>query len=105
VPAMQMVHSSLTINEAAIDPCRASRRGPQHAHRQLSRGRWQMAFYAVHTTSSGIRHHFIWRGPEEGSPFPCPAGRIPGRTCRDRARSSCGSPPCAAAALILEDWR
>jgi hypothetical protein len=30
---------------------------------------WQMSFYAVHTTASGIRHHFIWHGPEEGSPF------------------------------------
>ena len=41
---------------------------------------WQMAFYAVHTTSSGIRHHFIWRGPEEGSPFPVPSGTDPGQT-------------------------
>jgi hypothetical protein len=29
-----------------------------------------MAQYAVHTTSTGIRHHFIWQGPAEGSPFP-----------------------------------
>ena len=60
---------------------------------------WQMAFYAVHTTNSGIRHHFIWRGPEEGSPFPVPTGTDPGRTCRDRSGHLWIS-ACSAAALI-----
>ncbi len=104
---MQMVHSSLTINEAAIDPVPG--KSPEdldmHIASHLAAG-WQMAFYAVHTTNSGIRHHFIWRGPDEGSPFPMPAGRIPGPTCRDRVSLlHCGSPPCSAAALILEDSR
>jgi hypothetical protein len=68
---MQMVHSSLTINEAAVDPVPG--KSPEdlnmHIASYLAAG-WEMAHYAVHTTSSGIRHHFIWRGPEEGSPFP-----------------------------------
>ena len=105
---MQMVHSSLTINEAAIDPVPG--KSPEdldmHIASHLAAG-WQMAFYAVHTTNSGIRHHFIWRGPEEGSPFPVPSGTDPGQTRAviGSRCSTCGSPPCSAAALILEDWR
>ncbi len=77
---MQMVHSSLTINEAAIDPVPG--KSPEdldmHIASYLAAG-WQMAFYAVHTTSSGIRHHFIWRGPEEGSPYSGAGGTDPGQ--------------------------
>ena len=72
---MQMVHSSLTINEGAVEPLPGKSLDDLNAHiaSHLAAG-WEMAFYAVHTTSSGIRHHFIWRGPEGGSPFPVPAG-------------------------------
>jgi hypothetical protein len=68
---MQMVHSSLTINEAAVDPVPGKSLEDLNMHiaSYLAAG-WEMAHYAVHMTSSGIRHHFIWRGPEEGSPFP-----------------------------------
>ena len=68
---MQMVHSSLTINEAAVDPVPGKSLEDLNMHiaSYLAAG-WSMAHYAVHTTSSGIRHHFIWSGPEEGSPFP-----------------------------------
>ena len=68
---MQMVHSSLTIQEAAETPLpgRSLEDLNMHIASYLAAG-WEMAHYAVHTTSSGIRHHFIWRGPEGGSPFP-----------------------------------
>ena len=75
---MQMVHSSLTIQEAAVDPLPG--KGPDdlnmHIASYLAAG-WMMAHYAVHTTSTGIRHHFIWRGPEGGSPFPNPEHPVP----------------------------
>jgi hypothetical protein len=68
---MQMVHSSLTIQEAAEVPLPG--KSPEdlnnHIASYLAAG-WVMAHYAVHTTSSGIRHHFIWQGPEGGSPLP-----------------------------------
>ena len=77
---MQMVHSSLTIMEAAENPLPG--KSPEdlnmHIASYLAAG-WEMAFYAVHTTSSGIRHHFIWRGPADGSPFPVPSGTDPGQ--------------------------
>jgi len=77
---MQMVHSSLTIMEAAENPLPG--KSPEdlnmHIESYLAAG-WEMAFYAVHTTSSGIRHHFIWRGPADGSPFPVPVGTDPGQ--------------------------
>ena len=77
---MQMVHSSLTIMEAAENPLPG--KSPEdlnmHIASYLAVG-WEMAFYAVHTTSSGIRHHFIWRGPADGSPFPVPGGTDPGQ--------------------------
>ena len=77
---MQMTHSSLTIQEAAENPLPG--KSPEdldmHIASHLAAG-WQMAFYAVHTTNSGIRHHFIWRGPDEGSPFPVPSGTDPGQ--------------------------
>ena len=68
---MQMVHSSLTINEAALDPVPGKSLEDLNIHiaSYLAAG-WTMAHYAVHTTSSGIRHHFIWRGPDGGSPYP-----------------------------------
>jgi hypothetical protein len=77
---MQMVHSSLTINEAALDPVPGKSLEDLNMHiaSYLAAG-WEMAHYAVHTTSSGIRHHFIWRGPEEGSPFPQPSVTDPGQ--------------------------
>ena len=49
-----------------------------HIASHLAAG-WEMAFYAVHTTSSGIRHHFIWRGPADGSPYPVGGGTDPGQ--------------------------
>ena len=68
---MQMVHSSLTIQEAAETPLPG--KSPEdlnmHIASYLAAG-WHMAHYAVHTTSSGIRHHFIWSGPMEGNPYP-----------------------------------
>ena len=68
---MQMVHSSLTIQEAAESPMpgKSLEDLDLHIANYLAAG-WIMAHYAVHTTSTGIRHHFIWQGPEEGSPFP-----------------------------------
>ena len=77
---MQMVHSSLTIMEAAENPLPGKSREDLNMHiaSYLAAG-WEMAFYAVHPTSSGIRHHFIWRGPADGSPFPVPGGTDPGQ--------------------------
>ena len=77
---MQMVHSSLTIQEAAEVPLPGKSPDDLNMHiaSYLAAG-WLMAHYAVHTTSTGIRHHFIWQGPEEGSPFPTPAGTDPGQ--------------------------
>jgi hypothetical protein len=68
---MQMKHSSLTIQEAAEVPMpgKSLEDLDLHIASHLAAG-WLMAQYAVHTTSTGIRHHFIWQGPEEGSPFP-----------------------------------
>ena len=70
---MQIVHRTLTIDEAAIDPVPG--KSPEdldsHVTSHLAR-RLADGLYAVHTTNSGIRHHFIWRGPDEGSPFPMP---------------------------------
>ena len=82
---MQMVHSSLTIQEAAVDPMpgKGLEDLDMHIASHLAAG-WIMAHYAVHVTSTGIRHHFIWQGPEEGSPFP--AGMDPGPRRRDRCR-------------------
>jgi hypothetical protein len=77
---MQMVHSSLTIQEAAEVPLPG--KSPEdlnmHIASYLAAG-WEMAHYAVHVTSTGIRHHFIWRGPEGGSPFPQPSATDPGQ--------------------------
>ena len=77
---MQMVHSSLTIQEAAEVPMPG--KSPEdlnmHIASYLAAG-WVMAHYAVHPTSSGIRHHFIWQGPAEGSPFPIPSGTDAGQ--------------------------
>ena len=77
---MQMVHSSLTIQEAAEVPLPGKSLDDLNMHiaNHLAAG-WQMAFYAVHTTNSGIRHHFIWQGPEDGSPFPTPEGTDAGQ--------------------------
>lgn len=71
---MQMVHSSLTIQEAAVDPMPGKGLEDLNMHiaTYLAAG-WHMAHYAVHTTSTGIRHHFIWHGPEGGSPYPADA--------------------------------
>jgi hypothetical protein len=68
---MQMVHSSLTIQEAAVDPLpgKGLEDLDMHIANYLAAG-WMMAHYAVHPTSTGIRHHFIWRGPEQGNPYP-----------------------------------
>jgi len=75
---MQMVHSSLTIQEAAENPLPG--KSPEdlnmHIASYLAAG-WDMAFYAVHTTNSGIRHHFIWRGPGTGPRSRCSVVRIP----------------------------
>ena len=67
---MQMIHSSLTINEAAESPLpgKSLEDLDRHIANHLAAG-WQMAHYAVHPTSSGIRHHFIWHGPADGSPY------------------------------------
>ena len=68
---MQMVHSSLTIQEAAVAPLpgKGLEDLDMHIASYLAAG-WSMAHYAVHPTSTGIRHHFIWSGPAAGSPFP-----------------------------------
>ena len=68
---MQMVHSSLTIQEGAESPVPGKSLEDLNMHiaSYLAAG-WEMAHYAVHPTSSGIRHHFSWAGPAEGSPFP-----------------------------------
>ena len=68
---MQMVHSSLTIQEAAETPLPGKSLEDLNMHiaTYLAAG-WVMSHYAVHPTSTGIRHHFIWQGPEGGSPFP-----------------------------------
>jgi hypothetical protein len=77
---MQMVHSSLTIQEAAESPMPGKSLEDLNMHiaSYLAAG-WVMAHYAVHTTSTGIRHHFIWQGPEGGSPFPQPTEAEPGQ--------------------------
>ena len=68
---MQMKHSSLTIQEAAETPLpgKSLEDLDMHIAAHLAAG-WIMAQYAVHVTSTGIRHHFIWQGPDGGSPFP-----------------------------------
>jgi hypothetical protein len=38
-----------------------------------------MAFYAVHTTNSGIRGYFIWRARRRAPRSRCPAGRTLGK--------------------------
>ena len=75
---MQMVHSSLTIQDAAVDPMPGKGLEDLNLHiaSYLAAG-WSMAHYAVHTTSTGIRHHFIWHGPEGGNPFPDPGQPVP----------------------------
>lgn len=75
---MQMVHSSLTIQEAADTPLpgKSLEDLDMHIASYLAAG-WLMAHYAVHTTSTGIRHHFIWQGPEHGDPFPRPEQPVP----------------------------
>jgi hypothetical protein len=75
---MQMVHSSLTIQEAADTPLpgKSLEDLDMHIASYLAAG-WMMAQYAVHTTATGIRHHFIWQGPEGGSPFPNPGQPAP----------------------------
>jgi hypothetical protein len=71
---MQMVHSSCSTNDTAVEPPPGKTAEDLNAHiaSYLAVG-WQMAFYAVHPTASGSRHHFIWSGPEEGSPLPTAA--------------------------------
>jgi hypothetical protein len=77
---MQMVHSSLTIQEAAESPLPGKSLEDLNMHiaSYLAAG-WDMAHYAVHPTSTGIRHHFIWSGPEDGSPFPQPSATDAGQ--------------------------
>lgn len=71
---MQMVHSALTVNETAVEPLPGKSPDDldRHIAAHLAAG-WQMAFYAVHMTNNGTRHHFIWRGPAGGDPYPAAA--------------------------------
>jgi hypothetical protein len=74
------MHSSLTINEAAIDPVPG--KSPEDLNMHIASylaGGWQMAFYAVHTTNSGIRGYFIWRARRRAPRSRCPAGRTLGK--------------------------
>ena len=82
---MQMVHSSLTINEAAVDPVPG--KSPEDLNMHIASypaAGWQMASTPSTpraaesgTTSSGA-------GRRRARRSRCPAGRIPGNPCRDR---------------------
>jgi hypothetical protein len=71
---MQMMHSSLTIQEGAVEP--VAGKSPEdlniHINSHIAAG-WRMAHYGVHVVGSGIRHHFIWES-ESSSPFPAEEG-------------------------------
>jgi hypothetical protein len=62
---MQMTHSSVSVNDRAINPL--ATKDPEmvdeHIAEHLKAG-WKMAFYAAYATGDGTNHHFIWSGPE-----------------------------------------
>ena len=105
---MQMVHSSLTINEAADRP-RAGQvpRGPRHAHRQPPRRR--LADGLLRRPHHEQRHPAPLHLARPGGGLAVLGARRDGfRPTRAVIGSRCstsGSPPCSGAALILEDSR
>ena len=62
---MQMSHSSVSVNDRAINPIpgKGSEMEDEHIASHIE-ARWKMAFYSAYLTSNGTNHHFIWSGPE-----------------------------------------
>jgi hypothetical protein len=62
---MQMVHTSVQVNDRAAHPL--SGKDPEmvneHIASHIDAG-WKMAFYAAYATGDGTNHHFIWSGLE-----------------------------------------